>query len=730
MATQQEKEYAIKGLGYSNPDELEIASYLKENPMPSPTFNTGEVNKFVTSYLSTQNAANTVNENVNKLNQISPTTAPGVVQKPTSYASSDTSPEAEAWRKSQGMTTKNVATPKTAKFVNTDGQIITYTEKDLENQDNIKKLKDEGYVFSEGEFVPNLNLSTKQNEYDVAESELDTVKQDFLNYNIEEDPEFAAKAASISSKFEKLRTQMKKTNESRAKAYSTAGMRGGAAEFAGDIQRGVEGEELNQANARLAEIDSQEQEAIAAARTAFQNNKYTEFSKKMLVLQDTRNEKAKALDDYNTLLADKLKEERESEIRSTRDSAIAGLMQQGITDPIELMDYLNFDESGKKIGDFTAKEISETMKAFADATGVKKENISADMGNFNYMKENDMLPPSITSLPKNEQYFAYRNLIDGKPIKGTGIGGTGTESVEEGIIRSRLFAKLMNVLNKGQVSDSDRKIIDERIAQFRDAGMGEQEIMDQLSGFATEVTTPYNNAFRNLIVQNTDNSGQQSDYMGKVSLLLNNGNEIGAMKTIESLSLQKAKQDDPDNYMGTATAQNFLTKIQRIREIMKEAGIVDTVGGPIEGTYQNLLGRFKGKEATKLKGEFVTLYAQFRKDLLGSAVTPSEEKFLEPLLASITDKKGNLMEKMNTFERNVLDRYNTTRSSAGLPTVTTGDVLDDNKRLKLYEEKLTYDTGVTENKTGILRSPDGKSEVSIEDLTPKQLKEAKDNGWK
>ncbi len=53
-------------------------------------------------------------------------------------------------------------------------------------------------------------------------------------------------------------------------------------------------------------------------------------------------------------------------IQASRDSAISGLMKQGITDPKQMLDYLNFDDSGKQIGDFTASEIADTLKSFAD----------------------------------------------------------------------------------------------------------------------------------------------------------------------------------------------------------------------------------------------------------------------------------------------------------------------------------------------------------------------------
>ena len=57
------------------------------------------------------------------------------------------------------------------------------------------------------------------------------------------------------------------------------------------------------------------------------------------------------------------------------------------------------------------------------------------------------------------------------------------------------------------------------------------------------------------------------------------------------------------------------------------------------------------------------------------------------MIADITDKKANFLEKINTFEQSVLDRYNSTRRAVNLPTVSTLDVIDDNRRLKVYEDK-------------------------------------------
>lgn len=45
----------------------------------------------------------------------------------------------------------------------------------------------------------------------------------------------------------------------------------------------------------------------------------------------------------------------------TRTDAVNGLMQAGITDPAQILDYLNYDESGQQIGDFTLPEVQRRM---------------------------------------------------------------------------------------------------------------------------------------------------------------------------------------------------------------------------------------------------------------------------------------------------------------------------------------------------------------------------------
>jgi hypothetical protein len=350
----------LKDLGYVSADPLEIASYNQEQ----------------VPFLSTENAVETANKNLTKLNQYSPATAPGYVP-PTPTATE---------------TTK----PKTLKFVNEDGQTITLSEQDALDQSTVDRLKEGGYVFSEGDGVvppkeinkpkktkTGLGLSGESAEQIAAQDaqdRLDRQVKEFNNWVPEDDPAFQAIADGIRAQYQQYKVQMQKTNDARAKAYETAGIRGGTAEFAGNIQRSIEGGELDQANARIAELTRQENAAIIAARSAYETEKWTQFNKQIDLLEKRREEKMQILKEYNDTLAKNINAAREKEIQASRDSAVANLIAQGVTDPITMLDYLNYDQTGKLVGDFTAEEIGDVIKNITGNYG------SGIVGEYNFYK--------------------------------------------------------------------------------------------------------------------------------------------------------------------------------------------------------------------------------------------------------------------------------------------------------------------------------------------------------
>lgn len=450
---------------------------------------------------------------------------------------------------------------------------------------------------------------------------------------------------------------------------------------------------------KLKALDNEENNLIIQARLARDNNNFTALNDHMDALDKIGQARVKVLSDqYDT--AKKLQDTIDAQTKqSKRDDAITGIVAKGVTDPATILNSLNYDDKGNRIGDYTLKEVSDALGnlkqpdlgggnfAFDSKQTASLLGAGLSMTDIQAIKKDLSSGASIDEVFGDGSGFtpdmkaAVQHALGVDPTVDVKPGIGATSNVDEQIIRSRLFGKLSNVLNKGSLSDADAARINTTIASLRDAGLSEQDIMDKMSGFSTTVQSPYNSSFRDLIIQNTDTTDKQAQLSTKISSLIDSGNYTGAMTTVENTSMENAKKLDPDNYMGQSTAESYLKKVDAIRGALADAGVV----GYIPGGFQNILGKLKSSDATKLKAAVNDLVVDMRHDLSGTAVTESEAKFLDPLIPDISDPKTNFIDKLNALQNRTLNRYNATRSSVSLPQITNvKQVWDPKSRLQLY----------------------------------------------
>ncbi len=98
--------------------------------------------------------------------------------------------------------------------------------------------------------------------------------------------------------------------------------------------------------------------------------------------------------------------------------------------------------------------------------------------------------------------------------------------------------------------------------------------------------------------------------------------------------------------------------------------------------------KLRSAQAQELQSKIAALVAQMRNDLSGTAVTASEAAFLEPLIPDLSDKADNAQIKIKSLTDNVLNQYNTVRSTVSLPEVNAEQVIDPKKRLILYSNDI------------------------------------------
>lgn len=547
-----------------------------------------------------------------------------------------------------------------------------------------KKKKQDGFRDLEAyEGNPNYNLPN--NYYETKYGDQGQVMKTLAEMQNTSDRYTRDSISTIQSKFGQRARAQEESNARNLANVRQALNLGGSSRYAPLSATGIISAQESAGIKALTEIDDLERQAVAEAKQAQQSNDYKLLEQKLKVVDSLRQDKASAMIQL-----------QEAQVQTEKDNQIADLVAQGITDPIEMLQTLN--EQG---GGFTLNEITGALKGLqsvaSSAPGAAFKFDTKQIGpllgaGFSAIDIQDMqydlnngvgIEEILTQIPTEQHAAVMQALgVDGAQ-RGVVPGVGAPDELTEQAIRTRLFPKAAAILNKGTLSDADRKIIDERIDYFRNNGMSEQQILDVFSGWSADVNSPYNDSFRDILITNDKDGQGVSPALSRVGSLLANGNYKGAMRAVEQTAMLKAKELDPEGYMGDAPTEVYTKRIDRIKKLLSEnSDYGDT--GFIEGNFNKVLGKLKGQRAQEIRSELRQLYQQFRVQNSGTAVTESESKYLNDLFADLDDPKGNFVTKLDVFQNGILDRYNATRGSVSLPPVRVLDVLDPAERLGLY----------------------------------------------
>jgi hypothetical protein len=171
-----------------------------------------------------------------------------------------------------------------------------------------------------------------------------------------------ADIGSIQGMWNSSRKAQQDANKMGEAIYQQAGIRGGATRYAPEMQADLMTDVITEGVSRLQDIDMKYQSAISKARSAMKSNNF------QLALQAAREAKeyhGKALEEIQSqkeVATEFAKKAQDAKRKVSRESAIVGLIKQGVTDPAKLYDYLNYDDKGEQVGDITTDEIDGVLK--------------------------------------------------------------------------------------------------------------------------------------------------------------------------------------------------------------------------------------------------------------------------------------------------------------------------------------------------------------------------------
>lgn len=177
--------------------------------------------------------------------------------------------------------------------------------------------------------------------------------------------------------------------------------------------------ETNDASA-ISDLQDKENQAIATAQTAQQNNDYKTLSAQISIINSLRTQKNALATSLTTDMNTNTKAIQTSANQAKRDDAVAGLVEEGITDPDQILTTLNDKDPN---AGYTAAEVQTVLKDLSptgDLTG-----LTGEVKNFYTLKGTKQLPSSISSLPDDQQLAAYLKYVKtSSAVSGTSAGAT------------------------------------------------------------------------------------------------------------------------------------------------------------------------------------------------------------------------------------------------------------------------------------------------------------------
>ena len=156
-------------------------------------------------------------------------------------------------------------------------------------------------------------------------------------------------------------------NERSRKITETMGIRFGTARYApqlaGDIITAQERAGLRE----LATIRAKYDELIVQAKQAKNDKDYERLNEKRKEINDAKKAQDAAILELKKEQLKKTTELQTKLVQASRDSTIADLISQGITDPGKILNLLNFDENGNMIGDVTNEEVDKVLDTYVSS---------------------------------------------------------------------------------------------------------------------------------------------------------------------------------------------------------------------------------------------------------------------------------------------------------------------------------------------------------------------------
>lgn len=524
-----------------------------------------------------------------------------------------------------------------------------------------------------GLYLPKSNYNSLTNNTD----EQDINNAFDIAQSIYIDAPTEAYITSIKNMYAGLIQEAKDLNVRSEAGVATMGIRSGTSRYASGVAQGILSSEMRAGLARITDITNSMASQIAQAENLRSQKSYDLFVQKRQEIKVLKDAQLKELQKQQELVKKKQEEIQTKKIQSSRDGAVSGLLQQGVTDPNELLNYLNYDEQGNQIGDFTADEINKTL---TNLTG-SSVDLGSDGNMFKFALKQGWLPEGSTIF----DYWKSEAMAKKSPSsEKVGMGAGGDVGFDQFAKESIAFSVLPPTLRN---SDAEKAYYLQGIRSGLSQGKTPYEIADVLMGY--NITEP--SAFSEGLRRYLSIAGTDKNVAPEIARLVNAKQYDKAISIIENAVYVKAKTNLGEKFISESEVEFLFTKANEIQKTLDSYGFFDAIG-PFSGTLNDAFGKLGRKKGAELKAKITYLTQEIQKRQAGSAMTESEwARILEPIVPQLTDKRGIFEMKIKEGKNTPLQKLNAERSQYELPTINEAELFDRKLRIPYYSSQIAFD---------------------------------------
>lgn len=217
------------------------------------------------------------------------------------------------------------------------------------------------------------------------------------------DARTASTIQNIQTQYQSLIDAQNEVNRQDQGSITQSLLVGGSSRYAGASSPGILAAVMSNGIQKISLLTSQENDLIDKAQQAQDDADYKSVADKLAEYQKVTAAKQAETDKLNAALQAQSQKVQDQKNQASKDESIATLFSSGMTDPSQILATLQ--KNGQT--DITLSDIGDSLKTLSANAGIDTSQMSGDVKEYFALQKAGILPASISSLPANQQPFAY-----------------------------------------------------------------------------------------------------------------------------------------------------------------------------------------------------------------------------------------------------------------------------------------------------------------------------------